>query len=457
MQINKDRIKLLNGDAAIVLGDPIYIDNDPSLSALMRAIVIESGERDAEQIKIKSSVNRMIVEGDAGVETALSQEYGIIILETKNSYFPENYTSEGWKSLDAPPFPVNKYLSQFTRTKVLINEELKRVIAIVERRASRRWLQAFMSVLPRTMTWYFPLDLTPECKALYTAISVGNDKISEAEAVNIFAEYVNSVADTIDFRSAALHKVLDQHADRLRKVQIDSARSAIDGHLSNIRLHKDSLVDLYRKLEDNQIMLKALMSLSEANNSRLYDFFDTHKQLTVLSTGDDSIRFGIAETLEYYDEDEFIALMEEKNSYIYESDYIDDDIILLLNAIFGERRGVFYTNSVFSLTSMRYVNVCEDESFVYDALPHPHLYFYGCTGANDQYFDQYAESGDWDLGIEQAIAATKNLNFGDSTVVNRMIEWIACNRDRKCIYAESDRSRLYSISEFINKIKEGES
>lgn len=56
------------------------------------------------------------------------------------------------------------------------------------------------------------------------------------------------------------------------------------------------------------------------------------------------------------------------------------------------------------------------------------------------------------MAIEQSIAATKNLNFGDSTVCEKMLEWIEEHMDTKFIYTP-DLSRLMSGREFLAYLK----
>ena len=90
-----------------------------------------------------------------------------------------------------------------------------------------------------------------------------------------------------------------------------------------------------------------------------------------------------------------------------------------------------------------------------DVLPHPHIYFYHCAGGNDQYYSKYADSGEWQLAIEQAIGATKNLNFGDSTVVGRMIRWLDSHRNVRCIKL-ADSDKIVSVNEFLKILNEGE-
>lgn len=61
--------------------------------------------------------------------------------------------------------------------------------------------------------------------------------------------------------------------------------------------------------------------------------------------------------------------------------------------------------------------------------------------------------GNWDMAIEQTITASKNLNFGDSTVVSRMMQRLYENRDIiRCIIL--DDGRELTPNEFYNYLKE---
>ena len=124
-------------------------------------------------------------------------------------------------------------------------------------------------------------------------------------------------------------------------------------------------------------------------------------------------------------------MLRSTRSFLY--DY-DENTRKGLKAIFADHKGVIRVNAVFDLQQFKLVTPRQNEAFVAEAMPNPHIYFYGCSGGNDQYYSQYAENGDWDLGIEQAISATKNLAWGDRAVCTRMINWLRNNDAYPCIY-----------------------
>jgi len=173
---------------------------------------------------------------------------------------------------------------------------------------------------------------------------------------------------------------------------------------------------------------------------------------------DNSLRFGVDDTLEFYDEDEFMRLLGNTRSFLHN---YSDRTRKGLRAIFADHKGVLRVNAVFDLQQFKLVNPRQHDAFINDSMPNPHIHFYGCSGGNGQYYSQYANSGDWDLGIEQAISATKNLSWGDSTVCNRMIQWLE-GSTQPCIYVAeglqpiervSKEMRLVSFQDFLRLIE----
>ncbi len=446
-------MRLVSREADNVLGNANAINNDYSLVAFLRAVIIERTEWTINSIIEKSNVLLHRVSGDRNLMDAITADnYAVIVCETRNGYFPSDFKPDGWESLDNPPYPISRYLSQFAKTRVFVNVDKQRVVAVVDKQATAMWMQGFISTFARVFRWYFTSELTAEEQAFFKAISVNNKGMSEEEAENIFVEYINRAADKLDFRDMSLHKYLDGYEKTIKEAQLTQYKSAIDNSLSAIRRYQREMEQLYGKLAEDQRVLKSLEEAPESATTELFDFFSSHKCLDIVSTGGDTIKFGITETLEFYDEDEFHNVYNRQSSYMHREG--SSDIIKVMKAVFGDHKGVFVANAVFSLKGMRYVSMHQAMSRE-DILPHPHIYFYQCGGGNDKYYSKYAESGEWQLAIEQAIAATKNLSFGDSTVVGNMMRWLEGHRSTRCIKL-ADCDRMVSVDEFLKILNEGE-
>lgn len=458
---------LVGDDANEVFGGCQPIDNDWSIDALIRAIVLKYGNFAIEDLAAKVINGRHRARTRADMEVYLRDyTHEVLTIVECIGCFDENASSDSdWKtefSFDGKPFPVSQYLSQFGRTKIYLNETQKRIVAFVDRRATNIWVQALESVMCRLMPWYYPADLPEEEQKFYRSIAVDNKAVSPEEKIEIFVRYVNGIAEKINFRELKLHKLLDGIADRARKSRISELSSSVASMRNSINRLTNDLSRQYEALDANILELNALENAVPESDNSMFTFFNTHKQVCLLDVYDNSLRFGVDDTLEFYDEEEFDRLLNNGRSFLYG---YDARMRNGLKAIFTDRKGVLRVNAVFELQQFKLVYPCEGGSFIADAMPNPHIYFYGCSGGNGQYYSQYAASGDWDLGIEQAISATKNLSWGDSTVCNRMIRWLENCGECPCVYVAENLQpiervtkdmRLVTFREFLRMIESTE-
>lgn len=442
---------LVSDDADEVLGTCQAFDEDWSLNALVRAIVLKYGNFSVEQLANNVSVERKRARSRNDMEAWLGANYSyeaLTIVECLNNSFDEEpyHDTAEWKtefSYNGKPFPVNQYLSQFGRTKIYLSESQKRLVAFVDRKATNVWVQALESVMCRLMPWYYPSDLSAEEQHFYRSIAVDNKAVSAEEKANIFVNYVNSVAELINFREMKLHRLLDGIADRARTSKMRELASAVSSEMDYIRRIQSDMANHYAVLDAKRFELTALENIEPEENDAMFRFFNTHKQVHLLDVSDDNLRFGVVDTLEFYDEDEIRTMLRKGNSYVNER---SQSTVNAIKAIFVKHLGIIRVNAVFNLRSFKLVTPLKNETFVHDAMPNPHIYFYACSGGNDYYYSQYAESGDWELAIEQAISATKNFAWGDSAVGSRMLSWLENNTSEPCIYINEDLSPVERIT-----------
>lgn len=473
MQIAKERMVLTSDDAASVFGEAASIDRDWSLHALLRAIVLKYGTwKDNTELKSQTGLFKTRVTDVTEAMSVLDNkrfQYAVAVVECACI---DNITEtpEGWSSeltYKGKPFPAARYLSQFGDTKLYVNYEAKRIVAFVNSRASHIWIQAFETLLCRLMTWYFPPDLPEEEMTFARSIAADNlagitdrekreSKLSEM--AEIFISYVNAASKVIDFRSMKLHAMLDGVADRARKKQVARLRDTIESIMSEIRSLSRDLGRKYTELDTEKTTLTGLELVPDSDDDSMYKFFSSRSQLNLMECGDWGLKFGVDETLDFYDVDIFNRAYNNNRSFIHSR---NSDVVETVKAVFGERRGVFRVNAVFDLEDFRLINSLQDQAFIEDAMPNPHIVWFGCDGDNGRYYSQYAESGDWELGVEQAIAATKNLSWGDSIVCGRMLDWIGNHMNVRCIYCGDGSPvegnprdlKLVTIEEFLEIVR----
>lgn len=469
MNIECTRVVLLSDAAKPIFGECNGYNRDYSLAALVRAIAVHKYgsavvENDAaNDAKIMYTI---ITSKQDLADVLTSQWRGVQVARVTEDVFTaatiDSDAAKGWKTFDENPFPVNRYLSQFSPTKIFINEERHSVLSITSRSYNGPWMQAFESVIGRLMPWFFPDGFSEEEKAFFKSLSVDKSGDSRA-AEDSLVKYAEEAAQMIDLRALSLSRRLDGWSKKAWRHLVETAQDEADGYRSSIRDYQSHLSDLYASLERRVAELKSLKENGPQDNTEMLDFFIEHKNLELDEVSDDSMKFSVVDTLEFFDDEEFESVVENKSSYLYYNGF-SQDVIDAAKGIFIEHRGVIRVSAQFKLSGAAYVKPMRNGRIVQNTMPNPHIHFFGCSGGNDVYYTQYANEGEWRLAIEQAISATKNLSMGDTTVCERMMSWITDRFDTlPCVYVKDDASRIETVSgdmrlvtfeEFLEMIKE---
>lgn len=442
-----DATALFGGDGDLLLG--CY-----TLEAVLRFIALKHHQGGIETIKPIECHASRFYEGDNGNKYArYAKEHGIelyILSAPRGAQLP-TINEEGWVALDTPPYPVAPYLSGASETRVYTNTTSKCTIVFVRNASSEKWMDMFCSSMFRILPWYFADGISEDEKNLFKAINSNDGKA--------FAKIINDLCAAYDFKDARLKKSLIGWNDGRRKRQIKILKNNAGKTLQRIESHQQDITKLLNELDTYNVNLLALQAQEDSTDDSVYKFFINHPNIVVLDITpgcDDGnvMEYCVLETLEYYDRDEFLRVYNNKNSNI---GCADNDVREILFAIFGlgESRGAFRVESMFRLTNLSGLNVLRNSrSHQYDNtyLPHPHLVTYGCLGGNSKYITEYMQQGNWDLAIEQSIAATKNINFGDSTVVGSFVGDIYNHMcDCRCILA--DNGKEMTPTEFLAYIR----
>lgn len=361
---------------------------------------------------------------------------------------------DGWKTCEEAKLPIiDKYLSQIADTRIFINDEKKRVVVVVTKFASSKWIQALISTIPMFVKWLVP-EITPEIEKLSRDISV--EKKDDAKSAEAFLAFINAIADTVGMSTIILHKQLDGYASRTKRKRLETARSTYRSIAEEISECSDRISRLYADLEENIVIINALENNTEDENNAVFEFFASHRNLSVESVSNETLNYVVDEMIEFFDENEAKANYENPGSYVHRLCDGDDGASAVYKALFVDRLGTLHAKAKCQLSGMRSVRTMSGTSgFGKDIIPHPHIARFACDGTNRDYYNEFAKKGDWELGIEQTIAAVKNLNMGDSTVVRWTFEWLSEHADSKCILTSlgGDGERFVSYDEFKNLIK----
>lgn len=427
------------------------------LEATLRYVAVTHCPESIEKvrlIKVQPSTFNSGARGNDFAASMMESSYDILIAESRNGAELPYVDKEGWIALDTPPYPVAPFLSKASATAVFLNRDAQKVILFVKR-VTERWIDEFCSSLFRILPWIYTENyrLTEGELALFKA---AHDKDSPK-----FIKVVNELAQKYDFKSMMMARTLIGWNNHFREAQIRTLESKCDKARNNIAAQEQAISTLYMELDALLFNLNAMLNQPADTNEALFNFFKTHKQLGVYkvqnSSNGKTLYYTITETIEYYDEDAFVRVRDNPNSY-FNTSTCGAEVREVFNAVFALNKGKFRVEAMFTLNNLSSINAQSGmRSGGYDEthLPHPHIYHHACLGGNRDAIARYMNDGDWDLAIEQTIAAAKNVNFGDSTVVSKMLRDVA-GRFESCRCIVADNGTEMTPREFLNYIRTAE-
>lgn len=422
----------LNGWMRHFLFDEDATTNDQSvLSAALRYVALKY-----KDINKNPAIFLRVcgVKGAQSLERAFSNAKEDAINELRilpESELPASDIPAGWVYLHGVPFPVSEMLSTTYQTRCFINHEAKKCIVFTEAPSESlsKWEQKLTSVLFRLLPWRFPEKIDQEDEEYFK----GFYKADETSLLRTKA-IEHDVIERGGWRELCYKKLAYKLFAESSETVIAEYERLEANHYDHIKRLIEELTYEQRILQETQCILKNLRLGSSQQSDELLQGLK-NKSVQILHTGESGLLLAICDTMDYYDEDEFHRLEQRRGSYFYMFDHFTQRV---LHGIFAENLGTFKVSSVFRFNTTTLVPTdrgCYTPKLINNFLPNPHLYFYQCLGGNAVPIQEFIVKGEYDAAIQQAVAATKNINFADSTVIQRLADWISCTPNSRCIIA----------------------
>lgn len=347
------------------------------------------------------------------------------------SELPASDIPAGWVYLHGVPFPVSEMLSTTYQTRCFINYEAKKCIVFTEAPSESlsKWEQKLTSVLFRLLPWRFPEKIDQEDEEYFKGFYKADEtSLMRTKAIE------HDVIERGGWRELCYKKLAYKLLAGSSETMIAEYEKIEANRYDRIKRLIEELAYVQRTLQETQCILKNLRLGSSQQSDELLQGLK-NKSVQILHTRADGLVLGICDTMDYYDEDEFHRLEQRRGSYFYMFDHFTQRV---LHGIFAKNLGTFKVSSVFRFNTTTLVPAdrgCYTPKLINNFLPNPHLYFYQCLGGNAVPIQEFIVKGEYDAAIQQAVAATKNINFADSTVIQRLADWISCTPNSRCIIA----------------------
>jgi hypothetical protein len=323
-----------------------------------------------------------------------------------------------------------------------INREKRNSIFFVDGLDVRKLHYLQCSILVAIPWYYDPTKgLTDDEKALVRSFY--------EQSHEKYQECLSKLAEKYDFRSAQIRSVLGGIESRFIKRERDDLSTAIDNIDREINRLSEKIGLKFKEREESSIRLlgiEEMINRGETPESELAEYFICNKHLVLDYVDGERIYFKTIADLTQFDPEMAESQIKNKRSQIYMRDGCSrsvsyDDLHLLMSAIFLDCKltirfcGAYYVDlgnrNCNGLQGQNY----DDPAFI-NCMPNPHIDGYSCMGNNTRYVAEMIAKHNYMGAIDQCLGSCSNLNFGDSTVMNRFMSRVTDaikNGGKKCV------------------------
>lgn len=344
------------------------------------------------------------------------QEDNYACLELIKSTFGRIY--KGWHRLEKV---TDFYRKQFF-VLCYINPELKSV-AIFSDKLDIRKMHYLQCSIFAFLPWYFNPDegVSEDEMALINSL---REKTSTK-----YEEAIAKIAERYDFRTAKIRQLLSDFETKYERLECESVRSQIRDVISTINSLNSQIGEYLSAKNDMEIKLLGLEQriADGSGDSEIMEYFLCNDKLVLFEVTDERMVFAVKSYLTYFDEEMALSAINNKSSYIYRPNGRGCNNIIpaeqmekLMRAIFIDQLLKVRFCAAYEFNLNGSVNAKQHFNFGHefkDYMPNTHIDGYRCMGNYQQAINQLLMNRDYISAIEQCVASSKSLNFGDSTVM----------------------------------------
>lgn len=310
---------------------------------------------------------------------------------------------------------IRVYLNQFNNphaltiiTSIWDYTILRKIIALVPKFLNQLFGHEYSSELEQTCLAFASTDYNKWIEAYKLWLNKYNpfQKTKQKIFINLFMRINTTKLENIQYQLST----------------IDQSINALYTNLQNYFNQRDDCLQ-------KQFYLK---TQPEQNHLELWDYLIKNKHITNINTHNHFLILDILTPITYFDVTAYKLMRQNPNSRLNQA---SEHIIALFDDHFLNERYIIHTATsikidIFNSTISR----TNQNSEVQTYYANPHIMLFNCWGTNKAHILSALNKKEYIIAIEQMIAATKNLNFTDLTVVEEFIRHISTRQLRKSIF-----------------------
>lgn len=318
--------------------------------------------------------------------------------------------------------PVSLGLQQDRNHKIRVYKDTftPNTLTIVTNLYNWELTQQIIAILPQL----FQIEIPENLKGMFLAFGVHQYE----HWFKLWSEWLTSLNLLEEIKNKAIANFLNKTKNATQtnlNRRITSCKQAIAYSEKDLIIH-------YKELDTAQTNLRHYLADPDIDANTLINFLKSNKAIRNITAIDsDKLILEIQSPIAYYDVELLKSYYKNSNSIITSK----NKLAAVFDEIFLKQNYTMITecNAYISLESDRIRRASKDNYLTHELFKQPHIVEYDCWGQNGNYITKALIAGDHISAISQAIAATQNLNFGDTTVLSYFVEYINRHWDLKSI------------------------
>jgi len=320
---------------------------------------------------------------------------------------------------------VSLYLSQSKcKASVYINESERRTVVLVRNMTQVAWHKMQSSVY-RLIPWLFTSPLTEAENELLKSLTIKDS--------GRYLELIAAFAKTFNYHEDKVSRLLNGFGLKHERQRLENYNHERSQNQDKFESLQREIAACIAKEQDLQISIMGVETLLEqGDGSGLTDYFIYNKSLHLQEVGNDNLTFMVTTYLDYFDQNVFDRFLANPNSYFYTKTNglarDEESFKNLLLALYGDESSIrVRVCAEFELSLSGTLRPVQSSARTVNFphwLPHPHIDGASCLGSNAVPINRLMMERKYLEAIEQAVSATKNINFADSAIAPRLIQAI---------------------------------
>jgi hypothetical protein len=317
------------------------------------------------------------------------------------------------------------YLSQNKcKTSVYINEPEHRTVVLVRNMTQVVW-HKMQSSICKLIPWFFTSPLTVTENDLLKSLTVQDS--------GRYLELITAFAKTFNYHEDKISRLLNGFGLKHERQRLENFNHERSRNHDKFESLQREIATCIAKERDLQISITGIETLLEqGDGSGLTDYFICNKSIHLQTVGTDNLTFMVTTYLDYFDQIVFDRVHANPNSYFYDKTNglarDEESFKKLLLALYGDESCIrVRVCAEFELSlsgTLRPVRSSSRTANFPHWLPHPHIDGAACLGSNSTQINRLMMERKYLEAIEQAVSATKNINFADSAIAPKLIQAI---------------------------------